>query len=100
MCSDAELPSKSALKRILNGVIQLESNEEIQGKGLQLAEKLLLNDSAYQPYVEELRKLAEIQEERYRRQKSYDMDELAQSIIQTAKISADCYTSEVSKECY
>jgi hypothetical protein len=99
LCSDSELPPKSALQRILDDVIQLESNEKLQEKGLKLAEKLLTNDSDYQSRFDELKKMADMQETRRHRDKSFDMDELVQ-IVEAAKINSDCYTSEVSKECY
>lgn len=99
LCSDSELPAKSALQRILDDVIQLESNEQLQEKGLNLAEKLLASDSDYQSRFDELKKMADMQEARRQHEKGFNMDELVQ-IVETAKINSDCYTSEVSKECY
>ncbi|KAI6183720.1 hypothetical protein M3Y97_00519200 [Aphelenchoides bicaudatus] len=99
LSSDSELPRKSKLQRILDDVVQLESNEQIQEKALNLAEKLLAKDGSYQSRFDELQKLNQMNEQRRQRSKSSDIDELAE-IIQSAKINADCYTAEVSKECY
>jgi hypothetical protein len=99
LCSDSELPSKVALQRILDDVIQLESSEQLQEKGYRLAEKLSANDSDYQSRMNDLKKLMDMQEERRQKSKISDIEDLVQ-IVEAAKINSDCYTAEVSKECY
>lgn len=99
LCSPTELPSKDALNRILDDVIQLESNEQIQLKALNLVEKLYAKDSDYKLRLDELTKLAEAQELRKQREKGFNIEDLVQ-IVESAKIHVDCYNHEVSKECY